>query len=207
MSPDQLFQCPMLIDTDEVTFRAVTIGDSSVGKTSIINRFVHDHFNENEANTVGALYESYRFSSRDREFEIQVWDTAGQEQYRSLTPVYFRSASCAVLAFDLTSRPSFQSLGNWLTCFRAASTDTALIFLVGNKSDLISQRKIEQQEAQDWASENGCVYMETSAFDGSGVKELFDAVAIALVNQFDEVVPHSSRRLSGEEDGQKKGCC
>jgi small GTP-binding protein len=198
----------MQVEVDEITFRTVTIGDSSVGKTSIVNRFIHDRFREDEANTIGALYESYKYPHHGRDIEVQIWDTAGQEQYRSLAPVYFRSAAAAIIVFDITSKESFTSVNTWLTCFREASSSQTLIFLVGNKSDLASRRKVEEQDALNWANENGCTYSETSAFNGQGIKDLFDKVALALIQQTEEVTPEETVRTPVEATQEEKsGCC
>jgi small GTP-binding protein len=198
----------MIAESEIETFRVVTIGDSSVGKTSIVNRFIHGQFRSDEPNTVGALYESYTEEHNGRQIEVQVWDTAGQEQYRSLSPVYFRSAAAAILVFDLTNRTSYENLEGWLTCFRSASGDKNLIFLVGNKTDLVSKRRVSEQEAQDWAKENGCQYYETSAHNATGIPELFSSVAKTLGSQPSVVIPEVAvaDRSLRDQDGNTS-CC
>jgi small GTP-binding protein len=173
----------MLVEDDRVTFRVVLVGDSSVGKTSIINRFVHDRFDPSEPNTIGALYDSYSEQRNGQTIDIQIWDTAGTEQYQSLTPVYFRSAAAALVVFDITNRISFASLEKWLRAFRAVASEKAVVFVVGNKVDLEDARKIGQHEAEDWATERNAEYRETSASSGRGILEMFSALTDKLVKQ------------------------
>jgi small GTP-binding protein len=202
---------PMLIEDDKLTFRVVTIGDSSVGKTSIVKKFIHDRFDPVEKNTIGALYESFTDKVGGRDLEVQIWDTAGQEQYRSLSPVYFRSAAAALLVFDITNRTSFENLDDWLSSFRNASNDQAALFLLGNKSDLHEQRKVESQEGEDWAQKHGCRYFETSARMGDGIPAVFKAVVEKLAGEnLGDIEPQVKRtNIRGDappkEGGQ--GCC
>jgi small GTP-binding protein len=198
---------PMLIEEAKLTFRTVTIGDSSVGKTSIVNKFIRDRFDSSEKNTVGALYDAFTEEIDGRAVEIQIWDTAGQEQYRSLTPVYFRSAAAALLVFDLSNRPSFEHLDDWVTSFRSSSSDRAILFLVGNKSDLAENRMISEEEAKEWADNHSCSYTETSARSGSGIAQLFKAVAATLAgNHLHEIEARVVRPKSASERGNE-GCC
>lgn len=171
----------MLVEDDKITFRTVTIGDSSVGKTSIVNKFVRNRFNPDEPNTIGALYDSFQEVRDGHQIEIQIWDTAGQEQYRALSPVYFRSAAAAVIVFDVTNTESFNNVGGWLTSFREVSTDKAVIVIVGNKVDLEANRKVTREEAEDFAKRNDCEYAETSASTGVGVHELFKFKLVDLL--------------------------
>jgi small GTP-binding protein len=199
----------MLPDDNRLTFRTVTIGDSSVGKTSIVNRFIRDRFDASEKNTIGALYDSYTDRADGQEVEVQIWDTAGQEQYRSLAPVYFRSAAAALLVFDLTNRDTFTSLDNWLASFRVAIAHRAVLFLVGNKLDLVSDRQITIDEARNWARANECSYYETSAKNGQGVHELFRALAATLASSGARPQPAIANKATAREHTQtgEKTCC
>jgi small GTP-binding protein len=199
----------MLIEDDKLTFRVVTIGDSSVGKTSIVKKFIRDTFDPTEKNTVGALYDTFTDKVNGRDIEVQIWDTAGQEQYRSLSPVYFRSAAAALLVFDITNRLSFENLDEWLTSFRNAGTDKALLFLIGNKSDLEESRKVDAQEGKDWAGRHECEFLETSARTGDGIKDLFKRVVARLAgNELGETEPQVAQMtLKDSAAGEPKGCC
>jgi small GTP-binding protein len=199
----------MLIEEAKLTFRTVTIGDSSVGKTSLVNKFIRDRFDPSEKNTIGALYDVFTEEVDGRAVEIQIWDTAGQEQYRSLTPVYFRSAAAALLVFDLSNRQSFEHLDDWVTSFRSSSRDRAILFLIGNKCDLTDTRTIFEEEAKEWADHHSCSYIETSARSGSGISQLFKSVAATLANNHlhaieAQVMKPKQVSLNGRRDG---GCC
>jgi small GTP-binding protein len=200
----------MHIEDAKLTFRAVTIGDSSVGKTSIVNKFIRERFDPGEANTIGALYDAYTECVNGRSIEVQIWDTAGQEQYRSLTPVYFRSASAAILVFDVANRATFEHLDDWVGLFRTASSDRAILFLVGNKCDLADERAVKADEAREWAAKKHCPYLETSARSGSGVRDMFRIVASTLAsNHLEEIDAHVAKQkpTAPVPRGPRSGCC
>jgi small GTP-binding protein len=189
------------------SFRAVTMGDSSVGKTSIVNRFIRDRFNPVESNTVGAIYDSYTQVHNGRTVEVQIWDTAGQEQYRALSPVYFRSASAGILVFDLSNRRSFENLNEWITLFQRSSAEDALVFVVGNKVDLVETRQVPIDDARDWAREQNCSYFETSAQTGQGIAPLFNSISATLGSKGRTEALHTTKveRMVGED--VEDGCC
>lgn len=202
----------MLVEDEKITYRVVTIGSSSVGKTSIINRFLHERFNEQEQNTVGALYESFTETRNGQEMEIQIWDTAGQEQYRSLTNVYFRGAAAALLVFDLTNTNSYGQLGDWLQAFHNGNDSKTIVFVVGNKCDLEKDRRVDSVEAEDWAKTNGCFYIETSAAENRNIQELFAQLVDELAKSTSEdgslvsSTPKMRLRAPDARDSDK-GCC
>lgn len=198
----------MLVEEEKLTFRVVTIGDSSVGKTCIINRFLRDTFDVDEPNTIGALYDSFVQEYNGRTIEIQLWDTAGQEQYRALGPVYFRSAAAALVVFDLTNRESFNNLMDWIKAFRSVSGENTVLIVIGNKCDL-SDRQIQTIEAKEWAKDHDCSYVETSAKTGQGVKVLFDALVTSVAQaNFEDGTNHAIRRQMLESNDQnRRSCC
>jgi small GTP-binding protein len=202
----------MLIEEDKLIFRTVTIGDSCVGKTSVVNKFIRDRFDPTEKNTIGALYDSYTEEHDGRQIEVQIWDTAGQEQYRSLSPVYFRSAAAALVVFDITNRTSVADLDDWITSFHSANTQKAFLFLVGNKKDLADMRAVTEDEAREWAAKQKCPYFETSARTGGGIPELFKQVAVTLAgNSANDVEAHFETRtidaLQEKPNEEEKKCC
>ena len=173
----------MLVEEGKITFRVVTIGNSSVGKTCILNRFLNDKFDVNQSNTVGAQVNHYSEQRNGHEIVVQLWDTAGQERYSSLAPIYFRNAAGALLIFDITNAKSFSTLNKWLESFRSVTNENSLIFLVGNKVDLEQSREVSREAANKWAQEHECHYFETSAVTGVGIKELFDQVCNILLEK------------------------
>jgi small GTP-binding protein len=168
---------------ERVTIRAVVIGDSAVGKTSIINRYLQKYdFDPHEANTIGAMYDSHEIQRENRIIELQIWDTAGQEQYRSLGSTYFRNAHGSVVVFDLTARASYQNLEYWVDSFRSVAGRDRPALIIGNKSDLKHTRQVTWDEASDWAIEHSCQYLETSALSGEGIDVAFETLIDELVS-------------------------
>ncbi|KAH0795235.1 Ras family protein [Histomonas meleagridis] len=201
----------MLVDDDKVTFRVVTIGDSSVGKTCIANRFLKDFFDSNQTTTIGAAIDSFIEERDGQKIEIQICDTAGQEQYKSLGSVYYRGASAVFFVFDITNKKSFKNLDSWLKSYQESGSNNAIFFLVGNKSDLVEERDVDNSEIEKWANTYNAKYFETSAKTGNNIKELYNALVDALFESIIKTIPqvNSVLRPEYEEKSEHKqsGCC
>lgn len=203
----------MLIDDEKITQRVVTIGDSSVGKTCIVNRFINDCFRSDQANTVGSSMETF-FEERDGvKLEIQIWDTAGQEQYRSLGAVYYRGAAAVFFVFDLTNFKSFKNLDGWHEAFLQAGSDDAIFILVGNKSDAVEAREVARGDIDEWARNHNCTYFETSAKTGDNIRELYAALVDRLFAaatrecQIFQNVLRSDDQESSKNEVANQKCC
>jgi small GTP-binding protein len=166
----------------KVRFRIVMIGDSGVGKTSIVNRFLRNVFDASEINTVGVFFANHVREHEGQEVELEIWDTAGQEEYRALVPIYFRNAAAALVVFDIASRRSFTDLTLWITSFKEVVGDGALVVVLGNKCDLPT-RNVPSDEAHEWAARVDCRYFETSAATGQGITLVFDHLITTLVSR------------------------
>ncbi|KAK8892077.1 hypothetical protein M9Y10_029299 [Tritrichomonas musculus] len=165
--------------------RVVVLGSTAVGKTSIINRIIEGTFDPTTPPTTGAGYFVYKPSNYGGK-EIQIWDTAGMERYRSMNQVYYRDALGAILMFNLTDLDSFNDLDSWLTDLLNATKKKPFIILVGNKSDL--QDKIVVSKAQILTfceNYSGIPYFETSALNGEGVQTMIDALVAGLPKTYD----------------------
>ena len=161
--------------------RIVVIGDSAVGKTSILNQLIDNKFNSYEQSTIGANYQLYVEEIEEQKIEMQIWDTAGQEKFRSLAPIYFRNSAGAVAVYDQTNKNSFDHLDNWIKTFtEIAGTDT-VVTIAANKCDLTNLIQIPFSEASEWASSRGFEIISTSAQSGEGVKKLFSNLAKKLL--------------------------
>nr|XP_034957957.1 ras-related protein Rab-6B-like isoform X3 [Zootoca vivipara] len=143
-------------------FKLVFLGEQSVGKTSLITRFMYDSFD----NTY--------------QVRLQLWDTAGQERFRSLIPSYIRDSTIAVVVYDITNLNSFQQTSKWIDDVRTERGSDVIIMLVGNKTDLADKRQITTEEGEQRAKELSVMFIETSAKTGYNVKQLFRRVAAAL---------------------------
>lgn len=199
----------MLVEDANITFRVVTIGNSSVGKTSMINRFIKNEFNENELNTVGANMSTFRQERDGHNVIFQFWDTAGQEQYCSLGPVYFRNAAAAILVFDVSNMKTFENLGHWLEEFKSVTGDNSIVVVVGNKIDIEIGREVSTEIAQKWADDHGYSYFETSASSGYGIKDLFKSLTDMLYNknvQSNQEQIESILKTPEQEEQKSKNC-
>uniref|UniRef100_A0A8C3SKF6 Ras-related protein Rab-39B n=1 Tax=Chelydra serpentina TaxID=8475 RepID=A0A8C3SKF6_CHESE len=176
------------------TFRVIMLGDSTVGKSSLLKRYTEGAFLDSINQTVGVdFYVQFVELEPGLRIKLQFWDTAGQERFRSVTRSYYRNSAGAVLMFDLTNRASFESIKEW----HREVTDTVKPFhvvfvLVGHKSDLVPQRQVERKEAEKLASSLGAKYIETSAKSNSNVDDAFQLAISAgcdLVTTQDTEMP------------------
>ena len=176
-------------------FKIVFLGDQSVGKTSIINRFIYDTFEDVYQATIGIDFLSKPVYVDDKTIRLQLWDTAGQERFKSLIPSYVKDSSVAVICYDITSPDTFKSVKTWVENARSMRGEEVVIFIAGNKSDLADQRGVSEEEGESLAQELGASFYETSAKTGENVRTLFDDLAKKLIGVDNNDV----------EDIQKKG--
>lgn len=167
-------------------YKLVFLGDQSVGKTSIITRFMYDNFDRHYQATIGIDFLSKTMYLEDRTVRLQLWDTAGQERFRSLIPSYIRDSSVAVVVYDVSNRASFLNTAKWVEDVRAERGNDVVICLVGNKTDLGNdKRQVSTEEGEERATKDGLMFMECSAKAGYNVKSLFRKLATALPGSTD----------------------
>jgi len=191
--------------------KVIVVGPSGVGKTSLIEYFMHQEFRTDLVSTIAPAFANATVSLPDKsQVDLQIWDTAGQEQYRSLGSTYFRNAHGAVLVFDLTVRESFTNCQYWIQSFRSVAGRDQVVLIIGNKTDLTDKRAVEWGEAADFGEANRCQYLETSALSGEGIDIAFETLIDQLLLQRTEAGRQQSDGI--EEPGSKpdqpsKGCC
>ncbi|XP_010429146.1 PREDICTED: ras-related protein RABH1d-like [Camelina sativa] len=161
-------------------YKLVFLGDQSVGKTSIITRFMYDKFDTTYQATIGIDFLSKTMYLEDRTVRLQLWDTAGQERFRSLIPSYIRDSSVAVVVYDVANRLSFLNTSKWIEEVRNERAGDVIIVLVGNKTDLVEKRQVSIEEGDSKGREYGVIFIETSAKAGFNIKPLFRKIAAAL---------------------------
>jgi len=165
-------------------FKLVLLGESAVGKSSVVLRFVKGQFLEFQESTIGAAFLTQSVCLNELTIKFEIWDTAGQERYHSLAPMYYRGAQAAIVVYDITNYDSFERAKSWVNELQRQGNPNIVIAMAGNKLDLVSPdgalRKITTQEASAYAEENGILFMETSAKTAANVNELFVAIAKAL---------------------------
>ena len=157
--------------------KLVFIGDPGVGKTCIISRFLKGTFDADQITTVGASYASktIKISETNESLTLDIWDTAGQEKYRSLTRIFFQGAKLAILVYDITRKDSFENLKNvWLKELKDHADKNVVLGVAGNKSDLYEKEEVPEQEAREYAKSIGAIFCLTSAQTNSGIEELFE---------------------------------
>ena len=165
--------------------KLVFVGDSGVGKTCIISRFIHGTFDSNQISTDGASYASKTIDvpGSDEGFTFDIWDTAGQERYKSLARIFFKGAKLAILVYDITRKESYDNIKNdWYKQLKDYGESDVIIGIAGNKSDLYDEEVVSEQEARDFAKSIGAVFSLTSAQNNSGIKELFKNLAMKYLD-------------------------
>ncbi|KAI9226759.1 MAG: ras family-domain-containing protein [Piptocephalis tieghemiana] len=194
-------------------FKLVFLGEQSVGKTSLITRFMYDTFDNTYQATIGIDFLSKTMYLEDRTVRLQLWDTAGQERFRSLIPSYIRDSSVAVVVYDITNRASFLHTEKWIEDVRAERGSDVILVLVGNKTDLTDRRQVSTEEGEARAKEADVMFIETSAKAGYNVKPLFRKIAQALPGM-DASVQDSNNtqstlidvKLNQANEGGENGC-
>eukprot|EP00005_Dracoamoeba_jomungandri_P003445 CAMPEP_0174260014 /NCGR_PEP_ID=MMETSP0439-20130205/8766_1 /TAXON_ID=0 /ORGANISM="Stereomyxa ramosa, Strain Chinc5" /LENGTH=206 /DNA_ID=CAMNT_0015344137 /DNA_START=18 /DNA_END=635 /DNA_ORIENTATION=- len=167
--------------------KTVLVGNSAVGKSSLACRLVNEEFIEQES-TVGAGFMTKTVKVEGGTIKFEIWDTAGQERYHSLVPMYYQDAQVAIVVYDLTSQKSFLASQAWVSELQQEIDPTRepTLALCGNKLDLEKHREVSTKEAQSYASQEGLLFIETSAASGENVTKLFEMIAEELVDAVNE---------------------
>uniref|UniRef100_A0A8D3DVE8 small monomeric GTPase n=1 Tax=Scophthalmus maximus TaxID=52904 RepID=A0A8D3DVE8_SCOMX len=161
-------------------FKLVLLGESAVGKSSLVLRFVKGQFHEFQESTIGAAFLTQTVCLDDTTVKFEIWDTAGQERYHSLAPMYYRGAQAAIVVYDITNTDTFARAKNWVKELQRQASPNIVIALAGNKADIANKRAVDLQEAQTYADDNSLLFMETSAKTAMNVNEIFMAIAKKL---------------------------
>ena len=167
--------------------KVVILGDSAVGKTSIAMRFIENRFPESHVVTLGAKFQQPKVVLKNGStLRINLWDTSGEEKFRSMLPIYFRNINGAILAYDIGDKKSFESVEYWLSVLDShVKKENIVVYLVGNKKDLLlNDRKVDPITAETLAENNKMMFTEVSAKTGEGVHEVFKQLAEELVKKF-----------------------
>ena len=209
------------------SFKVVLVGESGVGKTSIITQFIDQTFQEDIQSTTGGTFSTKSVvCDGGKVLKFEIWDTAGQEKYRSLTTLFYKDANAAVMVYDVTRKESFEELKNyWSGQIRDSSPENIILAIAGNKSDLIEHEVVDEGEARDFAKELGAIFVSTSAKNSEGINNLFEEIAkkytgsskITIKEDFEDE-PHEQEqqqtkggvKIEGgakKEKPKKKGFC
>lgn len=159
----------------QIELKCVLIGNTNVGKTCIVHMATTGVFEE-AATTLGASYSAKTEVIGENIFRLQIWDTAGQEKYRGMTPMYYHNAHIALIVYSITNAESFEAVDSWFKSLRDNADSNILIFLIGNKVDLENERTISTEEGEKKAKQYGAEFCEVSAKTGFGIADLFTLI-------------------------------
>ena len=184
------------MDEEEVQhFKIIFLGDQYVGKSSILNRFYQDKFEDNYQATIGLDFHSKNVTINGTNARLLLYDTAGQEKFKSLIPMYIRDANIILVVYDITNKDSFVHTEHWVNETKDLKRDDAIFVLVGNKIDLEEHRVVTKKEAEDFAIEKGFLFHEVSAKNGDQVQELFTT----------KIYPEMARKYNIGEGEEENG--
>jgi small GTP-binding protein len=187
--------------------KIVFVGEQFVGKTSIITKYITEIFSEEYKSTIGGVFQAKRIKQGEKELILNIWDTAGQEFYRCLAPIFFRNAQIAIIVVDVTELKTFQEVSFWINELRSESDELSIIHICGNKSDLEEEREIGYDELRRFASENDLEYSETTARSGSGIDSMFETVLNQYINTHSLPTKQRTKVDLNKEVTSKSVCC
>lgn len=198
-------------------FKLLLIGNSAVGKSSLLLRFSDNIFNESFLPTIGVDFKIRTFDLTGKTVKLQIWDTAGQERFKTITSSYYKGAHGIILTYDITDKQSFKDIENWLTEVEKFANENVIKLLVGNKSDLESSRQVKFEEGKEFADSLGIQFIETSAKNSSNVEKAFFTLANEIKGRVQKVSDNSdtnkkqsAKKLDAGQDvskTKKQGCC
>ena len=207
------------------SFKVVLVGESGVGKTSIITQFIDQTFQEDQQSTTGGTFSTKSvICEGGKILKFEIWDTAGQEKYRSLTTMFYKDANAAVMVYDVTRADSFEEIKNyWSNQIKDNSPENIILAIAANKSDLIEQETVDEGEARNFAKELNAIFISTSAKSSEGINSLFEEIAKKhtgstniTIKEDDGEEPQAQEQKNngalkienlGNKKPKKKGCC
>jgi small GTP-binding protein len=175
---------------DLTEIKLVLVGNTNVGKTSIVKTAITGSFTDDSTSTLGASYSTKSFQIGARTVRLQIWDTAGHEKYRGMTPMYYHNAQIALVVYSVAERETFDAVDAWLKSLKDNAEPSILVFIVGNKTDLVDAKAVSTDEAAEKAEKCGAEFAEVSAKTGFGIGDLFAAIPrLFLERQAAEKIP------------------
>ena len=205
-------------DNYEMMFKVVLVGDSFVGKTNIMSKYLKNEFHEDSKATVGVEFGAKQFTIEGHSIKAQIWDTAGQERYKAITSAYYKGAKGAFVVYDITRKASFESIDKWINDLKAAADKKLTIVVIGNKCDLEDQRQITKEQGQEKAGKLEVAFMETSAFSGENLDKAFEMMTNEIYKKcHEDMLADNDIEIEGGQDinlnkkpantNKKKQCC
>ncbi|CAH0546543.1 unnamed protein product [Brassicogethes aeneus] len=184
-------------------FKIVLLGEGCVGKTSLVLRYVDDKFNNNHISTVQAAFLNKKLNIDGKRVNLAIWDTAGQEQFHALGPIYYRSSNGAILVYDITDQDSFQKVKSWVKELRKMLGADICLIIAGNKIDLEKDRNVTLEDAEEYACKVGAIHCQTSAKQNIGVEDMFMSLTTKMLDISDEKENQKSSPLSRQNSQRR----
>ena len=187
--------------SDTIVLKCVLLGESAVGKTSLINRFINGKFDKDPNATIVGCYSPKEifYEKENKKIRYEVWDTAGQEKYRAINKIFYQEASVNILVYDITKKDSFNGLKDyWIEEIKENAPENSIIIIVGNKRDLYELEEVDEDDVKQFCKSVDAFYKQTSAQTGEGVDELFDMIA-------KQVLTPENLEVLGKNDNKKVG--
>ena len=209
------------IDEYEMMIKVILIGDSGVGKTNIMSKFLKNQFLEDSKATVGVEFGSKLFIQQGHKIKAQIWDTAGQEKYKAITSAYYKGSKGALVIYDITQKETFANIEKWVNDLKCKGDPKITIIIIGNKNDLEEKRQISKEQGEEKAKSFGCAFLETSAFSGDNIEKAFEMMVKEIYDKFtSDIGGDDEEELDSNEKGEdlklekvnpdnneKKKCC
>ena len=205
----------------EMMIKVILIGDSGVGKTNIMSKFLKNQFLEDSKATVGVEFGSKLFIQQGHKIKAQIWDTAGQEKYKAITSAYYKGSKGALVIYDITQKETFANIEKWVNDLKCKGDPKITIIIIGNKNDLEEKRQISKEQGEEKAKSFGCAFLETSAFSGDNIEKAFEMMVKEIYDKFtSDIGGDDEEELDSNEKGEdlklenvnpdnnkKKKCC
>ncbi|KAJ3430821.1 ras and ef-hand domain-containing protein [Anaeramoeba flamelloides] len=201
---------------ENITLKVVVVGNSSVGKTSILYRYTQGGIFHTEIDsTIGIDYRERSLKLQNKTFQLQIWDTAGQERFKTITRSYYRNSDGIIVVYDVSSRDSFIKVREWVESVTESAPENVVMLLIGNKIDLTNKRCVTLEEGQDLAKKLGIKFIETSAKTGVNIEMGFEFLVKTINNQKESKKTKKNKKknnkkimiTSEQEIGNHKNCC
>ena len=206
-----------LLDEYDYLFKLIIVGDTNVGKTNIMSKYIKDQFNITSKSTIGVEFGTKILEIDNKKVKAQIWDTAGQERYKSITSAYYKGAKGAFIVYDITNKSTFESVDKWIKDLNSYGDKNLTMLLIGNKSDLEDKRIINKEEGEEKAKSFELGFIETSAYNGDNIDQAFDIMLKEVLKRYivendvnnDEFEGGTGNNIElvKKNETKKKKCC
>jgi len=194
------------LDDFDIKLKIMVLGESMVGKTSLITRYTNDKFGGRYLCTVGIDFQKKKIEKNGKRVLLQIWDTAGQERFRNVTKNYFQASQGFILAYDINNKDSFEKVQYWIEEIKLNAEEKIKCVLIGTKCDL-DKREVSEEEGQNLGRENGYKFLETSAKENININETFETLVSEIMDSNFEENKRDSIKISKNKVGKKKKKC